>query len=461
MLLLLSWLVSFCLFGSSVGAAFEEICYGRDFRLPYDYTPPLYNGKLYFTPSKGGPRKLMMDNGEAKDPRMKVSYSTVRLKDLRESDDGTFSVMFGTRMYDFLKLKILDCAEEVTRYYGHLYSYSVPREAEFLEFIPLHSVDQLMVLWNLTDSQTNKGARRQMKRNSWEISGVTQADAGYYNLRKKDNTLLSRVLLRVEESRRHYDTKVNTRLFIQKPFVDVPWTVTFTREGETEQIPLMKDGKPFKESSWNLEASFRRRISFLHDSIEIAPVQIRDSGTFEFRDPQGNLAESAEVLVEPEFTPTWVYAAISGGIIFAVIFCCCCIRKCCCGKSSSKRDESAAAVYHHDENRPTGPTSYSAALASHYSYRPVNSLASREPATASLGPPVYNPVNIHVNPTQPEVAAPGGQGVTPAPSGSFDLSSSDPDPRFELKGLAFPSAPPLSSDSTFCDVYSSDKLNFL
>lgn len=36
----------------------------------------------------------------------------------------------------------------------------------------------------------------------------------------------------------------------------------------------------------------------------------------------------------------------------------------------------------------------------------------------------------------------------------------DTEPRFELKGMTFPSAPPLSSDSSHCDVYTSDKLNF-
>lgn len=34
------------------------------------------------------------------------------------------------------------------------------------------------------------------------------------------------------------------------------------------------------------------------------------------------------------------------------------------------------------------------------------------------------------------------------------------EPRFELKGMTFPSSLPLSSDSTYCDVYTSDKLNF-
>lgn len=53
--------------GSSAGISFEEKCYGMDLLIPSTYTPPIYNGPLYFTPSKGsgrGSRKILMDNGE-------------------------------------------------------------------------------------------------------------------------------------------------------------------------------------------------------------------------------------------------------------------------------------------------------------------------------------------------------------------------------------------------------------
>lgn len=57
-----------------------------------------------------------------------------------------------------------------------------------------------------------------------------------------------------------------------------------------------------------------------------------------------------------------------------------------------------------------------------------------------------------------QVAPLGGQGAAPAPS---IFLSSEPELTFELKGVTFPTAPPLSSDSTLSDVYTSDKLNFL
>lgn len=79
-----------------------------------------------------------------------------------------------------------------------MYSLNVPRQAEYLEFTPLHSVDQTKVLWNRTNPQTYKGGRVKVKWNIAEITTLTKADSGHYNLRKKDNTLLSRKLLTVE-----------------------------------------------------------------------------------------------------------------------------------------------------------------------------------------------------------------------------------------------------------------------
>lgn len=59
-----------------------------------------------------------------------------------------------------------------------------------------------------------------------------------------------------------------------------------------------------------------------------------------------------------------------------------------------------------------------------------------------------------------QVTPPEQQIASPAPEFNSTFLSSGPDPKFELKGTIFPSAPPLSSDSAVCDVYNSDKLNF-
>ncbi|XP_039670295.1 uncharacterized protein LOC120567398 isoform X2 [Perca fluviatilis] len=374
-----------------------------------------------------------MDKDEAKESRLKISIGSVELTDLTERDEGTFSVSVDDAMpYDVIKLQIVECAYRMYRNYGKSYSYTVPRQTEFVDFTPLHGEDLPRVLWNRTDPQDNKGSRWQMKGFIWEIKNVNQADSGYYNFRKKDNTLLSRIRLTVKENNRHYNTNVNERLLIQNPTFVATWTVTFTPAGEVENNTLMEAGNLVTDDS---------RIRIVPKGIEIDPVNIIDSGTFEFRDQQGYLAQIVIVEVELEPLPLvlhpYVYVAITGGIIFAVVVCCCCVKKCCCKNSSSKSHESAPetaaapAVYYHDLIEPAGP-SYSVAPGEH--------------TTTSL---------------EPSVEPLGGQEGDPAPTFGSDCRSSDPVPKFELKRQPIPSAVPLVSDSIFCDVYTSDKLNFL
>ncbi|XP_039670293.1 uncharacterized protein LOC120567397 isoform X3 [Perca fluviatilis] len=388
-----------------------------------------------------------MDKDEAKDSRLQISIGSVVLTDLTERDEGTFSVSINDAMpYDIIKLEILDCAYHEYRTYGSPYSSVVPTQTEYIEFLPFYSEELPRVLWNRTDPQANKGSRLQMKDSIWEIKSLNQADGGYYNFRKKDKTVLSRLRIVVGVNDRRYYTKVNERFVIENPSLDATWTVTFTPAGEVEKNTLMEAGNLVTDD---------RRIRIMRNGIEIDPVNIIDSGTFEFRDQQGYLAKIVELRVEDELLPSvlhpYAYIAIIGGIIFAVVVCCCCVKKCCCKNSSSKRHESAPeteaapAVYYHDLIQPAGP-SYSVAPVPDNSYQPMNSLVSGEHTTTSL---------------EPSVEPLGGQGGDPAPTLGFDCLSSDPVPKFELKGLSIPSALPLVSDSTFCDVYTSDKLNFL
>lgn len=183
------------------------------------------------------------------------------------------------------------------------------------------------------------------------------------------------------ENSKHYDPKVGDVLLITNPYTDDPWTVTFIPVGGFEKQTLMEEGYLVAQNDQRT-LSFSGRIQLRRKAIEIDPVEITDSGTFEYRDPQGNLAQvvtveviqgeqqhvlfiqkekcmnkqlptsqtnplpSSSALTAP--IPTYVYAAIAGGIVLTVILCCCCVRKCCCKKGSSKRDESApAAVYYH------------------------------------------------------------------------------------------------------------------
>ncbi|XP_038555452.1 uncharacterized protein LOC119888794 [Micropterus salmoides] len=288
---------------------------------------------------------------------------------------------------------------------------------------------------------------------------LTQADNGFYSFRGKD-TILSTIQLIVKEYSRYYKPKENKRLLMQYPADFALWNVTFMPKEEMGPQTVMTAGNLVTEDDTSVKPwHFSGRIRVVPDGIEINPITGTDSGTFEFRDPQGNLAQTVKVVVKQESTFSNVFTGTIFGVVLAVSACCYCLKKCCCCcKRSSKRAQTVAApaVYSHGENQPAD----SSCSAADYSDQPMDLLNSGEPEINSLGSLVYNIVNIYENPPQPEVAPLGGQGATPTLSISFDCLSSDPDPEFELKGLIFSSAP-LSSDTTFCDVYISEKLNFL
>ncbi|XP_071373467.1 uncharacterized protein [Centroberyx affinis] len=455
-------LLAVCCFSvGSYALQTEEECYGRNFWLPSDKVFPDFNGKLFFTPTNPrGPKKLVMENRELKDPRYRASYFAISLLDVKERDEGIFSISYDDhKEFDIVKLKVLDCSDKDSRNYGAMYSCSISRRADFLEFTPLHSLDQPRILWNRTDPQASRGGRGQVDRSVWEMMKVTQADNGYYNFRKKDNTLVSRKKLTVTEYTESYERMVNEDLRITFALDPALCTVTFTPWSEMEPIEVMKAGRLIEDGyDWTTgESLFPGRIRKLASVVptlgfEIDHLKASDSGRFEVRDQNGNLALVVKLKVK-EPAPQLLYIVIGVGAIFAVVVCWCCVRRCCCKKSSSKRNNSVpqtaaapAQYYHDDASQPSGPNYSTPPYVPTYTYEPTRPLTAREPESRSL---------------EPLVPASGGPAAAPSVSLGSDCLSSDPEPRFELKGLSFPSAPPLSSDSTQCDVYTSDKLNFI
>lgn len=97
---------------------------------------------------------------------------------------------------------------------------------------------------------------------------------------------------------KHYDTKVNQLLLIHNPLGFSSWTVTFTPEGETEGEVLVRGGHVVIEGQW-VPSTFHGRLQVTFEGIEINPVESTDAGTFEFRDPHGNLAQTVYVEVNP------------------------------------------------------------------------------------------------------------------------------------------------------------------
>ncbi|XP_069577453.1 uncharacterized protein [Brachyistius frenatus] len=444
--------VSTLFFGSSAGV---EVCYGRDARIATVYTPPFYKGPLYFTPTGSGSRKIVAEDGKTKDPRLDISYGSLNLKDVTEKDNGSFFIIFdGEHPHEITNLRVLDCAQKIGRSYGTSFDYSIAKQAEFLEFMPLYSQDQIKILWNRTDPQTNIGSRVRVKKNFLKISELTQRDNGYYNFREKDNTMESRLHLVVEENTIDYYKKVDEHLYINFPSSKGTWTVTFMPLEERIPKTVLKAGQLVLKDNW-----FFERIKVGSSGLEIGPLESSDSGTFEVTDQDGNRGLTVNLAMRHDYI-SYYLPVIAGISIFGLLCYCFYKKKCCKRDKLAPQTAAPPSVYYHDVNQPIGPSYTATQPPSSFSYQPMNPPVFKEPTTTSLDPPVYHPVNVQVNPSRPEVAHQGGQGSAPAPSVGADFLSSGADPQFQLKGFAFASDP-LSSDSTFCHVYNSDKLNFL
>ncbi|XP_044220677.1 uncharacterized protein LOC122991108 isoform X1 [Thunnus albacares] len=292
-------LLHFFLIKDSSDVIQKDVCYGgtSQFRLLFFY------GRMYFTPSKtGGSRKLVMEKGKVKDPRFKSSPYSVTLTKLTERDDGTFSVSIaGERPFDIVKLNILECAEQVVRSYKAMYSFNVPREAEFLEFTPILSVDQPRVLWNRTDPQTNTGGRGHVKHNVWEISELTQADNGLYNFRKKDKTLLSRIKLIVKANTRSYELSPEERLDFTFDLEPNSCNIYFISESDLNlrefETEIVRQGRLERKGSDEVDCvgfQLSKPCGILMDSFQRSCV-----GRFEVRDQNGNMALVVSLKMKP------------------------------------------------------------------------------------------------------------------------------------------------------------------
>lgn len=212
---------------------------------------------------------------------------------------------------------LVDCADDITLTYWHALSLDVPRDAQYLEFISLKG-GQAEVLWNRTGSQV-KTDKVQMKRNVINIFFLTQADNGYYNLRKKDHTLLKRKKLQVKGKKIKYNVflclhkiiiqltlfhpenkvsrqvKENDFIFFTFPFTSSPLTVTYIQDGDDKEYTLIENGITMEQNIINspLKGSFY----MVDQRIEISPGDTTDTGYFYVKDQNGNLAQTVRLEV--------------------------------------------------------------------------------------------------------------------------------------------------------------------
>lgn len=484
-----------CLLTGSSALNSDTVCYGETINITSRQIGVSFpSSGLYFTPLNGrGPAKLLVEDKKLLDPRYKLFDNALSVPDVTERDEGVFSItLFKDSLFSVFTLRVSDCAVNVLKSYGNSYSFSLPRKAEFLEFTPLDSLDQPSVLWNRSNPQINRGRRWHVRRNFLEMTKLTQADNGHYNIREKNNKLASRTKLTVTEQHRTLNKKEEEEFILSFDLETDLCTVTFVPESGSEKITVMKAGRLVNK--WSQGYIFSGRIRELSSTapllgIEIESLKTTDSGRFDVRDQNGNLALTLSLEVEPVPVSAPVYIGVAAGSAFSVIFCCYCLRKCCCGKSSSKRDspvsDTAAdpPVYYHDEpSQPSGPSSSTSPYVPTYIYNPALPKSSSvepqlqepsQPSVPSSSTSPHAPTHTYqpsspLNLTEPlfssgEPQVPVTEWQTTGPSASLNLESlvSGPEPQFELKGLTLPSAPPLSSDTSFCDVYTSDKLNFL
>ncbi|XP_017282605.1 uncharacterized protein LOC108242329 isoform X1 [Kryptolebias marmoratus] len=459
-MLVLVWVV----FGVSCGFASEiptaRSCYDHRIELPTFF----FIDSVYLTPSDGRRKEWIIKNGKANDPRIRVCSASFCLTGLTKRDNGVFSVSKdGVLFQESLRLEVLDCTETISVTFMKQLEHEVPTAAKFMDYISL-PLDEPIILWNRTDPRSNDERRGKVINNVWRISDLTQADNGYYNFWRKNNFIESRIFLEVKEDTQSQDLYEGDSLVIKYPPLGGPWTVIFkTMYSQPEE--LVKEGQviwDFHRFSW--------RIKTERSHFEIESLKEKDSGTFELRDSQGHLALSVELNVSPERDEAIQsinrVIFVCAGAVIVGIFCCVC---CCCLKKSCKNDSSVPqlrTVHYHDDDPKMQPSPAFPAVYSHQpGYQPAN-IYSPQPGI-NVNPPQPG---INVNPPQPgsnisfpqiEVAPQSYPGPMAAPTFSSDFLSSDAEPRFELKGFSVPSANPLSSDTPSCDVYTSEKLEFL
>lgn len=93
----------------------------------------------------------------------------------------------------------------------------------------------------------------------------------------------------------NYDKMVDDEIYMTYPFPS-SWTVTFTREGESEEDVLIREGNLVYQMH-SVLSPFTGRFEAYSEGISIAPLRRGDSGTFEFKDQDGNLAQRVQLEV--------------------------------------------------------------------------------------------------------------------------------------------------------------------
>ncbi|KAK7922781.1 hypothetical protein WMY93_009683 [Mugilogobius chulae] len=410
-------------FGASWSTTNE--CYGSSYTL----TPSQTTSPIYFMPKSIDKRILVVENGQSKHERFEATLSGIKIKDLTEQDNGAI-LYFDNE--NTVYLTVSDCASADTKYYGEVFSWIIPYDAQYLEFSQVLPEGPLkpVTYWNRSLASVKRG---QVNHDYFEIHNLKQKDSGYYRFRRYGNRLIKWKRIRVEANHKHFELNEGDDLDMDFPNGFKFAYITFVAEGSTYEEEIDR-------------SVLSRRMEVARSYFIFRGLRHGDAGIYKFRDIEGNVAVTMQLEVIIAEIPTWVYIVIFAVIILGLLICCCCIKKCCCKKVQVQETNLVL---------PRHLLCITMIQINLLHLRSLFSLKSQE----SLLQIQQFLMHLAAAQTYHHITSkPQLQKLWDPPRSRTNSSS---EPRFELKESIFPSAPPLSSDTSTQDVYTSDKLNFL
>ncbi|CAJ1058537.1 uncharacterized protein LOC121516255 isoform X1 [Xyrichtys novacula] len=307
------------------------------------------------------------------------------------------------------------------------------------------------VVWNRDDpSAGGEDGRLWMDGSYFVIDRITQRDSGRYSLRDKDHILqrykILEVIPRQQSETRNPGDYFSIDFDVEPDSCNVYYTSNFLEADDTNIVRRGRIVTYYAGGCSGFEAQYSCRL--VHYDLPKAC-----SGVYVVRDKEDNQVMELSLAMEDPYEPAVdaTHIGIGVGVSLGVLCCCTCMRRCCCKKSSKKGeaespDAEPANSHPTYDREPVGPRRDQAS-------QPSETLYPTLPSYNQSTPLIHNPPPADVPPAYSEASLPTERVDAP----TFPVPSDDPGPRFEL---SIPSALPLSSDSDFSHVYTSDKLNF-
>ncbi|XP_062249839.1 uncharacterized protein LOC133958847 isoform X2 [Platichthys flesus] len=320
-----------------------------------------------------------------------------------------------------------------------------------LKFIPDDKNLESVNFWKPGDPSVPVDSRRSVFGGYLEIKNLTQRDNGLYYMIGRNDKVLKSWTLKVKAKYKDLERETGEELRFTFPLAKYHCNIHFFPKKKIYELTrynteLVRNGTKVDTNS------ICNEFEFLNPCGLELEMQESCDGYFEVRDQYGGVA--LNVTVDWMGKPfDFGYIGIGVGASLLALICCCCVKRCCC-KSSKKKDQDSAAAegavaYNEYDHPPValGPEQPSPRPVTYY---------TAPPPQAPTGPLIHNPTIVNGPPAYAEVSAPAEPAYAPVPS-----LLSDSGLQFELTGINFPCAPPLSADPTYNSVYTSNKLDFL